>query len=310
MTTAPVLEDSMEREQVLRFVRNFATWTSDFAGDFSKYQSQVRSLTQQVTDHPEQVSASDVQNLLRKITEANQNLQARLDQAEEKLDGQTKELACYLTEARTDGLTGLPNRRSFDQKIDERYARWTSHKKPFCLALIDIDFFKKVNDTYGHPAGDTVLREVATLLRSFVENGIEVARYGGEEFAFLFDGNLETAAATMEKIRIAVQGKMINSDGIKIPVTISSGVSLILADERIGKLVSRTDEALYSAKSGGRNRVFLHDGKICKPYGNARASDRIEPKPVGEDKSMAAANALQQRLKERLERFVEEESPR
>jgi diguanylate cyclase len=303
----PVLEDSMEREQVLRFVRNFATWTSDFAGDFSKYQTQVRSLTQQATANPEKVSFNDVQSLLQKITDANRSLQARLDQAEEKLDGQTKELASYLTEARTDGLTGLPNRRAFDQRIDERFARWSAHKKGFCLALIDIDHFKKVNDTFGHPAGDTVLREVAGHLQTFVENGIEVARYGGEEFAILFDNSLDSAAAILEKVRTAIQNRKIVSDGVHIPVTISSGVSLILPDERIGKMVRRSDEALYAAKAGGRNRIYVHDGKLCKPYGNPRPAEREIPTP-NQAKVSASVQSLQNRMKERLERFVEEEA--
>ncbi len=95
MSPPMVLEDSMEREQVMRFVRNFATWQSDFAGDFSKYQTQVRSLTQQVSANPEKASIHDVQVLLQKITEANQVLQARLESAEDKLETQTKELASY-----------------------------------------------------------------------------------------------------------------------------------------------------------------------------------------------------------------------
>jgi diguanylate cyclase len=310
MSPPAVLEDSMEREQVLRFVRNFAAWQSDFAGDFSKYQTQVRSLTQQVTSHPEKASMGEVQQVLQKISEANQLLQSRLDNAEEKLESQTKELASYLTEARTDGLTGLPNRRSFDQKLDERYARWISHKKPFCLVLMDIDFFKKINDTYGHPAGDTVLRAVAAQLRMFSEKGIEIARYGGEEFAALLDLSLEQSAKLVDQLRETIQNLVIEADGVKIPVTISLGVSVILNDERIGKLVRRSDESLYAAKSGGRNRVYYHDGKLCRPFGNPPKSKPIAAvvAPTTQvSNTDSPPNDLQQRLKERLDRFVADE---
>lgn len=304
MSPPMVLEDSMEREQVMRFVRNFATWQSDFAGDFSKYQTQVRSLTQQVSANPEKASIHDVQVLLQKITEANQVLQARLESAEDKLETQTKELASYLTEARTDGLTGLPNRRSFDQKLDERFARWVSHKKPFCLVLMDIDFFKKINDTHGHPAGDTVLREVANQLRLFGEKGIEVARYGGEEFAALLDLSLEQSAKLVDQLRQAIQEMNIEAEGVRIPVTLSSGVSVILPEERIGKLVRRSDESLYSAKSAGRNRVYYHDGKLCRPYGNPPPAVAA---PVQPNVNSTPVNDLQKRLKERLDRFAADE---
>jgi diguanylate cyclase len=272
MVSPAVLEDSMEREQVLRFVRNFATWTKDFAGDFSQYQTQVRRLSQQVTSNPESVSTLDLQTILHQIAEANQNLQSRLDNAEERLESQTKELASYLTEARTDGLTGLPNRRSFDQKIDERFSQWTATKKVFCLGLIDIDFFKKINDTYGHPAGDTVLREIANQLRLFAQEGCEVARYGGEEFAVLIDLPLEAAAKMIDRLRDSIHSKPIMAESHLITVTISSGVSIILPEERIGKLVRRADESLYAAKASGRNRVFYHDGKLCRPFGKPTQS--------------------------------------
>jgi diguanylate cyclase len=305
MAAPAILEDSMEREHVMRFVRNFASWTSDFAGDFSKYQSQVRSLSQQMNDNPEKVSASDLQMLLKRITDANQSLQSRLEHAEEKLDSQTKELASYLTEARTDGLTGLPNRRSFDQKIDERFARWSQHQKPFCLALLDIDFFKKINDTHGHPAGDVVLREVGNILKGFAEQGIEIARYGGEEFAMLFDHPVEQAAKLLDQLRMAIQSRAIQADGVKIPVTISSGVSRILPEERIGMLVRRADESLYAAKTGGRNRVYYHDGKLCRAYGNPGSPMTAAPTTINPEKlADSNANALQQRLKERLDKFV------
>jgi diguanylate cyclase (GGDEF)-like protein len=175
---------------------------------------------------------------------------------------------------------------------------------------MDIDFFKKINDTHGHPAGDAVLREVAAQLRMFSEKGIEIARYGGEEFAALLDLTLEQSAKLVDQLRATIQGLVIEADGVKIPVTISLGVSIILPDERIGKLVRRADESLYAAKSGGRNRVYYHDGKLCRPYGNPPQAKPVSiiaapSTPVGN--TDASPLDLQQRLKERLDRFVADE---
>ncbi len=310
MVPPPILDESHEREQLIRFVKNFATWTTDFAGDFSKYQTQVRTLSQRAESSSDKTSIQDVQTLLRQISEANGNLQSRLDNAEERLESQTKELASYLTEARTDGLTGLSNRRAFDQKLDEHFAKWTASKKIFCLALVDIDFFKKINDTHGHPAGDAVLREIAVQLRQFATDRIDVARYGGEEFAIIMDQTLDSAAKSVDQLRHSIQSREINADGKAVKVSISVGVSLILPDERIGKLVRRADEALYSAKLGGRNRVYIHDGKLCRPYGNP--SPAMEQPAVLAIEDSAAAfddnqpGTRQQRLQKRLERLIEE----
>ncbi len=310
MVSPPILDDSLEREQLIRFVKNFATWTTDFQGDFSKYQTQVRTLSQQAESSPSTASIKDVQKLLRQISVANQDLQSRLDSAEERLENQTKELASYLTEARTDGLTGLANRRAFDQKVDEHFAKWMANKKLFCLALIDIDFFKKINDTHGHPAGDAVLREIAAQLRSFAADRFEVARYGGEEFAILLNLPIEAASKSIDQLRETIQSKDIQAEGKSIRVTISCGVSHILPDERVGKLVRRSDEALYAAKLGGRNRVYFHDGKLCRPFGNPGPAAVVPVQPTSEsdagDKSNG--NALvsrQERLQQRLEKLID-----
>jgi diguanylate cyclase len=226
------------------------------------------------------------------------------------LESQTKELASYLTEARTDGLTGLANRRAFDQRIDERFARWTNFQTSFCLALIDIDFFKKINDVHGHPAGDRVLQEVAMQLRAFTGEGTEVARYGGEEFAILIDDSLESAAQAVDQLRASIAAKAIVVEGKSIPVTISAGVSLILAEERVGNLVRRADEALYAAKAAGRNRVYYHDGKSCLPYPkslSAIGSNEVSSPATGNENSEAVFDPLQRRLQERFERLLNDQ---
>lgn len=318
--TAPSasMDDSLQREQLMRFVRNFANWTNDFAGDFTKYQVQLQSLTKQAESTSSSTTPADVQKLLQQIISVNRELENRLQSTEERLENQTKELAGYLTEARTDGLTGLSNRRAFDQLIESRYVLWTKESRVFCLAIIDIDYFKKINDTYGHQAGDTALQQMAQLLKSFGVDGIEVARYGGEEFAVMISQPLEIAAASIDKFRKTVQNHRIEAEGKIIPVTISVGVAQIQPDERPGKVMRRADEALYAAKTGGRNRVYIHDGKLCRCFGIApppvtppsSAGVSAGGHAVGGDSSALNAPSLRDRVQQKLDELVAEEAKR
>ncbi len=168
ITTAPETIGSFSRaetQHILNALRSFATWTSDFSEDFHRYRTQMNDLSVKASNENTFQTKEDVKGLLGQIVVANRELQSRLENAEKKLEQQTHELAGYLNEARTDGLTGLANRRAFDQRIDECFKNWTERKQFSSLALIDIDHFKKINDTYGHPAGDAVLKEVSSRLR-------------------------------------------------------------------------------------------------------------------------------------------------
>ncbi len=183
-------------------------------------------------------------------------------------------------------------------------------KQVFTLALVDIDHFKKINDTYGHPAGDAVLKEVAGRLRIQDESCLLVARYGGEEFAILFTAPLNTAASKMESIRTMIQDKSVSAEGHTIQVTISVGVSEITADDRIAKIVRRSDEALYSAKMSGRNRVFVHTGKLCEVFGNpgparhATAAMAHASAGVGGFDADSGKESLQLQLLNQLDEFA------
>lgn len=305
------LDQPLVEQQIVAALRNMASWTTDFAGDFTRYQSTMQSLTRDAADTKKVRTKEEVQSILDKIVQANSQLQSRLDSAEEKLESQTKQLAGYLTEARTDGLTGLSNRKAFDQKMDECYAKWQQTKQPFTLALVDIDHFKKINDTYGHPAGDAVLREMSKQLQEISNETIMVARYGGEEFGLIFDGDITHAATVMEKLRIAVASKTIEAEGHTIKISISSGVARILKEERIGKLVRRSDEALYSAKTGGRNRVFVHNGMLCELFGRPGPSLNVsESHDALAIETPPTSNELEHRVLSRLDRLISQEANR
>ncbi len=248
-----------DAQHFLQLVRSFATWTNEVATEVSQYQSRLHSLAEQAHEKTQAGDASGLRPILDEIVSVNAQLQCRLEVAEQKLEHQTRQLEEYLTEARTDGLTGLANRRAFDQKLNELFAQSQRTGQHLCLALIDIDHFKKINDTYGHAAGDVVLKKIASILFEHTDECLQVARYGGEEFALLFAQDKQSVAAVMERIRLQVAAKPITGEGHSIPVTLSCGIAQWSREARIGDLFRATDTALYSAKHQGRNRTVVHD---------------------------------------------------
>ncbi len=155
--------------------------------------------------------------------------------------------------ARSDGLTGLANRRRFDNDLQRSVPDWLATGMPVACAMVDIDHFKSINDRFGHPVGDVVLRRVAGLLKAAVRGDDIAYRYGGEEFSVLLPGaTQEVARGVAERIRLAVAATVFSElDG---SITVSVGVTTAAGLESTD-LVRRADEALHDAKRSGRNRV-------------------------------------------------------
>ncbi len=160
--------------------------------------------------------------------------------------------------ATTDGLTGLFNHRVFQEKMDEVIARANRSQGRFSLALTDIDFFKKINDTYGHPVGDKVLKGLSALLKKMARETDIVARYGGEEFAIIMEGTDEQGAYTFgERIRKEVEKLVFDGGEKTFGITISMGIATFFLDANQKKeLIGCADQALYYSKKNGRNQVW------------------------------------------------------
>ena len=160
----------------------------------------------------------------------------------------------------TDGLTGVKNRRAFQERLNEEYDRATRHQRPLSLLMIDVDLFKSFNDTYGHPAGDVALQMVARILGECVRTVDFVARYGGEEFAILLpDTDYTGALSVAERCRSAIAA----ADWPHRAITVSIGSSTLTETMGDGfELVREADQALYTSKAIGRNRVSHGSGTI------------------------------------------------
>lgn len=161
-------------------------------------------------------------------------------------------------QSREDGLTGLPNRRAFEERVTEECRLTELHEEPLCLAIVDVDHFKRVNDTHGHSAGDLVLVAVAARLRGAAGAAAWVARLGGEEFVVLVPhADLNAAARLCESLRAAICADPVVAGEVPIPVSASFGLTAFNAGEAPEAMLERADQALYAAKSAGRNRVCV-----------------------------------------------------
>lgn len=219
-----------------------------------------------------------MQEQLRTHAEQLAQLYAAVERQNVLLERQNALLA---ERAATDGLTGLWNRRHFDEALASSLAYAGRHDQPLSVILIDVDLFKSYNDTYGHPAGDDVLRTVAEVLRTGARVHDVVARYGGEEFAVLLPAtNAAGAVLVGERLRLAIEQRVWPMRSISVSV----GVATAAESSSLPGLVARADGALYAAKQRGRNQVVHHRELMIDPI--ASSTSAVEPSwNVGKDVS-------------------------
>lgn len=231
----------------------------------NQYQMRLNAGLAQLDDQSTVASLHEVITSLiedtKIILKSNTRLSKRLETANYDLGTLQQQLEFQRSAALTDPLTGLANRRAFDQIMSTATVRANGEDQPLCVLMVDIDHFKKVNDTHGHLVGDQALRFVANVLVESVRGDDVVSRYGGEEFAIILVGTpMEGAKLVAEKIRVRVADRplMRVRTGISIGrITVSIGLTFYKKGETAESFVERADRALYAAKQQGRDRVVL-----------------------------------------------------
>ena len=159
-------------------------------------------------------------------------------------------------QSRTDPLTGVLNRRAILSQIENELSRAKRDDTQLSISMLDLDHFKKINDTFGHLAGDAVLRESMNRVEETIRSYDAIGRFGGEEFIVVLPGAKQADAIIIaERIRLKINGNKANIDGVSIPFTISQGLATCNGTSTVDGLIAKADEALYRAKENGRNRV-------------------------------------------------------
>lgn len=213
----------------------------------------LQSISQQIQQHnlkdqgEREKNQRELKALMQRIKEMEREtveLKSRLDAAQQK--------ATY------DSLTGLPNRQALDDRLAEEIARAKRYGKPLSIAVWDIDFFKNINDTFGHKSGDKALIIIAKLLSKFCRETDFVARFGGEEFVTLLpETEAKNALLVVDKLRAIVERSGFKANGENVSITLSCGLTQYVEGDTNESLFVRADGALYQAKQGGRNQCVL-----------------------------------------------------
>lgn len=219
-------------------------------------------------------TSEHLDRLLAQLLEHKQMDEEKQQETQEKIEMMTQKLQELETETETlriklkiehdkalcDSLTGLPNRLAYNNRADMEINRWKRYKAPLALIVWDVDYFKRINDTYGHKAGDKTLTLVGQLLQNNCRETDFVARYGGEEFVMLMPNTQALQALEMaENTRKMIQHCGFNSSGEDINLTISCGISEFKEDDLLDDVFVRADQALYQSKQGGRNRCTVFE---------------------------------------------------
>jgi diguanylate cyclase len=253
------------RQELGRVVSETAGEMRQAGGETTRLRKTLESHAETLSRHVDAAEipriVTDIIGTTLSLSKTGEHLESHLASVSGQVDDLRQELERLRRESVTDTLTSLMNRRAFDRAIAEAIAGTLSQRVPLCLLMVDVDHFKKVNDTFGHLVGDKVLRLIAELLRKGVKGRDTAARYGGEEFALILpETPLEGARAVAESIRKAIERSRLKRTDTGEPigvVTVSIGAARYREGESPEHFVNRCDMALYQAKRSGRNRVAL-----------------------------------------------------
>lgn len=236
----------------------------------SGIESGVRDATE--LDQIKQLVQTHIDTVLQHMEKHRETEQQRYEKAKQEIavmnerlhsmESEAEELRSQIhderSQAQTDALTGIPNRLAYEERLEQEIARWKRFSTPLVLLIWDVDRFKSVNDTFGHKAGDKVLRTIARKLSDGIRETDFIARYGGEEFVHLMTGSeLADCLVVADKLRTLIQETGFHFRGESVTITASCGIAQFTDGDSVEQWFERADQALYKAKREGRNRCEL-----------------------------------------------------
>lgn len=223
--------------------------------DLAELQSRVLASLDRMQTHVRE--HIDEENRRREAAEAEVvDLQVRMHDLERDSYDLRRQMAQTQEKALRDALTGLPNRRAYDERVAQEQSRFRRFGDPLAILVLDVDDFKKINDTHGHKAGDKALAMIAKILRERLRTTDFIARFGGEEFVLLLIGaGLDDAMHVADNMRVAVEQGGLHASGQPVQVTVSGGLAMFDQGETAEAAFERADRALYQAKANGKNRI-------------------------------------------------------
>ena len=221
--------------------------------DLQQLKAQASDYLSKISTSLDDRKQSDKEEQMQLMTLLN-DMQSQLSSLENQTAEYKKRLVEQKHRSDRDPLTKLANRAAYNQRVELEYLRWRRSKLPLSIAVLDIDHFKHINDTYGHAAGDKTLQVIAQTMNKAVRNTDFVARWGGEEFVILFpDTNREGLSTVLEKIRREIEAIPFKFKDVKVTITISIGATDFNGDDSTETVFERADKNLYKAKNTGRN---------------------------------------------------------
>ncbi len=264
----PRATNESEKEATLKALLTLLKSAEQLTTDVDSHSNELKHVGRTVGDlhlsgELEQVQSS-LLGQIAAVLEANQRLEDDLVCTKYRLEEQAQELDRTRREARTDALSGIGNRKAFDERLQYMLSTFNRQKTPFALVLADVDHFKWINDTHGHSAGDQVVTHIGDMLQQCVRDTDFVARFGGDEFALLLSG-IEAKMATdiAERIRRKIESSnfSVGPEGERVAVTFSMGLASAREGDNAQTLLDRADRALYTSKDSGRNQLYSHEAE-------------------------------------------------
>jgi diguanylate cyclase len=290
-----VRQQAVNARQAIDALRDLHDLTCDVAGRVSRHVNKVDSISQELIalrancTGPKDKAVVDA---VSRIVQVNEELTQQLAEAKIELDRRTETIEKQAQQAMADLVTGLPNRRGFDDELRRRLAQWHQQDTPISVVMIDVDNLQELEAKHGKDAADDVLRGVAGVLSETMRAMDLIARYDDDQFAVALPGTrLEEAQSATERLRSAVASREFHVAETPVKVTISQGVAEARSGDDMGSLLDRTGMALVASREAGGNCAFAHDGGKCTAVAQKEPAGE-SPQIVQED-LLALARELQ-----------------